>query len=156
VVRRHELAVVERELAVGPVEQECVVDRSAVELVRTDGEPEPVLARDLPDPVGVGARDLERRARELRERGLRVLAAGEEAHPPVRRVDGDERLGEEHELGAVARDFGGDLRDAVDRGVAVEQDRLGLGAGDSHGVAHAKASLATPTSGRAGSTRASV
>src|SRR5205814_6189023 len=59
VVRWHELAMVQRELAFRPVEQERVVDRPAVELVRADGEPETVLASDLAEPIGVRPGHLE-------------------------------------------------------------------------------------------------
>src|SRR5207302_6489225 len=102
--------------AVRPVEQKRVVDRPAVELVRADREPEAVRAGDLADPVGFRARNLERRAGELGPRRLRVLPAGEEAHPAVGRVDGNERLREEDELRAFPGRLSGDLGDPVDRG----------------------------------------
>ena len=59
VVRRHELAVVERELALRRVVEERVVERARplrVRLVDPDDEPDAVLARDRGEPVGVGAR----------------------------------------------------------------------------------------------------
>src|SRR5262245_30962751 len=73
VVRRDELAVLERERAVGSVVEERVVERPGplgVALGDACDEPGLVLVRDLPEPVRRLSGDLERLAREHRERLL--------------------------------------------------------------------------------------
>ena len=134
VVRRHELAVVERELARRrPVEQR-VVERSRplrVGLVDADDEPDAVLARDRGEPVGVGARHLERLAVQERERLLRprLGPAGERLRPRRGRVGGDEGLREDDELRAGGGRLRRPLGDPVDRAGAVEDRGLDLDAG---------------------------
>jgi hypothetical protein len=59
VVGRHELAVVERQLPLGAVKEQGVVDRAAVELVRSDREPHRVLPRDPGEAVGIRPGDLD-------------------------------------------------------------------------------------------------
>ena len=111
VVRRHELAVVQRELAVRPVEQERVVDRAAVELVRADRQPEPVLARrrcrcaprPRTAPPATRAPAARRRASPRRRLPRGSAPSGWSGYA------GEKGLGEEHELRALARRLGGDL-----------------------------------------------
>ena len=141
VVRRHELAVVQRERAVGRVVEQRVVERAGplgVDLVDAGDEPDAVLARDRAEPVARRARaPRPTRARAARRPpSRRVRPAGERLGPDRRRVRGDERLREDDELRARAGGLGGQRRELVERRLAVEHDRLGLDAGDVHGFPH--------------------
>ena len=73
-----------------------------------------------------------------RERLLRavVLPAGEGLRPARRRIDRHERLREDDELGAVAGGLRGERLEPVERRLAVEDDGLGLHAGDGDGAVH--------------------
>ena len=73
VVRGHELAVVERQAALGVVVEERVVERAGalrVDLGDAGDEPDAVLARDFPEPVGGGAGNLDGFLGEPGERGF--------------------------------------------------------------------------------------
>ena len=102
-------------------------------------EPDLVLARDLAEPPLGRPGDLDRLAREQRERLLGALLgpAGERLRPDRGRVGGNERLGEDDQPRALARGLGRAGAELLDRRVAVEDDRLELGAGDGDGLAHA-------------------
>ena len=82
VIRRHQLAMPQRKLAVGREDEQRVVERSAAALVDADGEDDPVLARDRADPLGVGARDGDRRLRKPRPELLSALAPHRERRAP--------------------------------------------------------------------------
>src|SRR5690242_20137967 len=102
--------MVQSELSSGRVDEQRVVDRAALDLVRADGEPDGARTRDLREPVGVGAGDLERLLREPGEgrtpvAGLLTTPAREVPHPPVRRIHRDEGLREEGEARAGCRDL---------------------------------------------------
>src|SRR5207244_661680 len=115
-IRGDELPVVDHELALGREEQEDVVERPAGQLVRADGEPERVLARDGGNPVDVGAGDAEALLGKPPEGLLRVsLPVCEMARPAAGRVEGNEGLGEERELRATLRSLGGERRELVNR-----------------------------------------
>jgi hypothetical protein len=94
------------------------------------------IAGDRAEPVGVRTRNLHRLAREPREGLFSVARADELARPAARRVDRDERLGKENHARALGRCFAGDRRELLDRGGAVEGDRLDLRAGDSNRCVH--------------------
>ena len=141
VVRRHELAVVKRERAVGGVVEQRVVQRAGplgIDLVDAGDEPHAVLACDCAEPVGVGPRHGERLAREQRERRLRtrVAPAGEVPRPDRGRVRGHVRLREDDQIGAAPRGLRGQPLELVERSCAVEDDRLRLHARDGDPVAH--------------------
>jgi hypothetical protein len=135
VVRRHELAVLQSQGAVRRVVEQCVVERSRplrVALGDAGHEPDLVLARDLGEPVGGLARNLERFPSEQGEGLLRarLLPPGQRARPDRRRIGRDERLRKDEQLGVVARGLGGQAAELLDRRVAVEDDWLGLEAGN--------------------------
>src|SRR5829696_1636780 len=136
VVRRHQLAVVQRQRTVGCEDEQRVVERAARALVDTDGEIEAVVARNRAEAFGVGARHLDRLVRKARPQWLSVFTRHERPHPAARWVDGNERLREEHEPrachGNVVRHYG----QLVERSLAVEDDGLDLGNGDTHRLVH--------------------
>src|SRR5205814_4251957 len=118
--------------------EEAVVEGAAVELVDAGDEPDAVLARDLAQPIGRRAGDLDGVGADPREDLLcpRVGPAGERTRPDRGRIHGHEGLREDDELragpGGLARKRG----ELVERRLAVEYDRLGLDAGDLDGLAH--------------------
>ena len=133
--------MVERERAVGRVVEERVVDRPrplGLDLVHAGDEPDPELARARAEALLGRRADRDRVLRDARERLLRagVLPAGERLRPPRRRIDRHERLGEDDELGSVARGLGGETLELVERPLAIEDDRLRLDAGDRDGAIH--------------------
>jgi hypothetical protein len=133
--------VVEREASLGVVVEKRVVEGAGplgVRLGHAGDEPDAVLGGYLSESVGGGPGHLDRLLREAREGrlGARVRPPGEVPCPDRRRVGGDEGLGEDHELSARARRLGGALGEALDGRLAVEHDRLDLGAGDRDGAAH--------------------
>src|SRR5437588_5135075 len=136
VVRRHELPVVDDEPRVRAEDEQRVVERAAGELVGADGEPDALLARDACEPLGGRARHLDRLAREPPEHRLHVGAAGEEANPPVGGVDRDERLREERQPRPGAPGLVRESGDLLDRRLALEDDGLGLDAGDLDRLVH--------------------
>ena len=112
VVRRDELAVVQRKPAVRPVVQKRVVERSRplrVALVHAGDEPNLVLACNRAEAIRVRARHLDRLAGELRERALRARVGPprEELRPRGARIRRHERLGEDDELGTAGLRLGG-------------------------------------------------
>ena len=147
VVRRHELAVVQRELAGGREGQQRVVERRpgplGVDLVDADDEPDAVLLRRRTHPVDVRAGDLNRLACQPCERllGRGGRPARELLRPDRRGVCGYERLGQDDELRALAGRLAGEPLELGERRVAVEDRRLGLDAGDGDRVAHAASLL---------------
>ena len=126
--------------AVGPVDEERVVERPAGALVDADREPDAVVLRDLAEAIACRAGHLDRLAHEARERrpGGGVGPGGQEPHPAVRRVAGDERLGEEDELGPGRRRLRGERVEALERPVPVEDRGLGLHARDGDGAPHVR------------------
>ena len=97
-----------------------------------------MLPRDLAEPVGGGPGHLDGLLGEARESrlGARVGPAGEVLRPDRGRVRGQVGLREDDELRPVRRGLGRALGQALDRGFAVEDDGLDLGAGDGDGAAH--------------------
>ena len=92
VVRRHQLAVVERERAVRREDEQRVVDRAAVELVHADREVDAVLARDRADPLGrPRSEPRPTRARAAPRAPSRCLVPAGEAPRPAARRDRRER-----------------------------------------------------------------
>ena len=83
-------------------------------------------------------RHLHRGRGEGGERGLRpgISPTRKRLRPRGRGIDRDERLREYDELRALARRFGDEPLELVERGVPIEHDRLGLNARDGHGLAH--------------------
>src|SRR6266540_1659925 len=136
VVRGHQLAVVQRELAVGRVDEQAVVESSAVALVHSEREVNAVLARDRAEPVGVGAWDLDGLPREPREERLAVCAADELSHPAARWVNGNEGLRQQDEPRTLPGGLGGDSCDLVERRGSVEDHRLDLRARDLDRFVH--------------------
>jgi hypothetical protein len=138
VVRRHELAVMAAKRAVGPVDEERVVERAAGALVDPDRKPDATPLRDLAEPVACRAWHLDRFAHQARERraGGGVGAGRQEAHPAVRRIAGDKRFGEEHELGPRRGRLSRERVEALERPVPIEDCRLGLDARDGDGAPH--------------------
>ena len=138
VVGRHELSVVTAKHPVGPVDEQRVVERAARALVDPHREPDAIALGDLAQPVARRARHLNRLAHQARERrpGGGVGPGRQEAHPAVRRVAGDEGLGEEHELGAGRGRLSRERVEALERPVAIEDRRLGLDARDGDGAPH--------------------
>ena len=142
VVRRHELPVVERELARGRVVEERVVDRArtgGVDLVDPGDEPDAVLAGDRAQSVGIGARHLERLSVQERERRLRarIRPAGERLRPRRGRIGGNERLREDDEPRARCGGLGRAFREPVERRSSIEDRGLDLAARDGQRLAHA-------------------
>ena len=84
------------------------------------------------------ARNLDALAGEHRERRLRarVGPAGQVLRPGGGRVRGDEGLRKDDELGSFSGSLGGQRAEPVDRPLAIEDDRLGLDAGDRDGALH--------------------
>jgi hypothetical protein len=78
---------VEHELPVRRVDEQGVVQRSPIALVRTDREPQAVFARDLGEPVGGWPGDLDRLPDQAGKRGLR-LAVGFSGQVAGQRLDG--------------------------------------------------------------------
>src|SRR5205085_3420743 len=74
--------------------------------------------------------------REPAEDRLRVAAAREVAHPAVRRVGGDECLGEEREPCPGRGALAGEPGELLDRRVAIQDHRLRLDARDLHRLVH--------------------
>ena len=108
VVRRHELAVLARERAVGGVVEQRVVERRGprgVDLGDAGDDPDAVLPRGGADPRLGLARDGDRLAGEQRERlgCARLGPARERLRPDRGRVRGDERLREDEQLRAARR-----------------------------------------------------
>jgi hypothetical protein len=146
VVRRDELAVVERERALRVVVEERVVERPRplrVDLGHAGHEPDAVLARDLAEAVGRRAGHLDRLLGETGEGRLRarVGPAREEPGPRRGRIGGDERLREDDELRARSGRLAGDLVQAREARLPVEDDGLDLSARDGDGTTHGAGSI---------------
>src|SRR5262249_56487414 len=120
----------------GGVEERRVVERAALGLVDADGEPDSGFAGGGSDPLGTRARDLDRLLREPRPDPRSLRAVCELAHPAVRWVDRNERLGEQRELRAVCGRLARERGELLDRRVAVEDDRLRLDTGNPHTRVH--------------------
>ena len=102
---------------------------------RNDGA---MLARNLADPALARAGHGDGLTSEQRESRFRarIVPAGERLRPGRRRIGRKERLGEDHQRGAVARGLGGEHGQLLDRGVTIEHDRLGLDTGDHERAVH--------------------
>ena len=142
VVRRHELAVLQRQVAVGPVEEERVVEGARVRRValgHAGHEPDLVLAGELAEPALGGAGYLDRLAGQQREGLLGALLgpAGKRLRPDRGRIGRDHGLREDDQARALGGGFGGRLAELLDRGVPVEDHRLDLGTGDGQALMHA-------------------
>src|SRR5918994_1093748 len=142
VVGRHEFPVLEDEAPVWPVVQERVVDRAGalgVDLRDARDEPHAVRLRSLTETVGSRAWHCHGLLRDAGEGRLRALVGptGEVLRPGRGRIDRDEGLGEDDELGALAGGLGGQPLELLQRRVAVENDRLGLHASGFDRALHA-------------------
>jgi hypothetical protein len=131
----------QRELSLRGVVEERVVERArplGVELVDADHQPDPVLARDRPEPVRVRARELERLAVQERERllGARRTPAGQGFRPHRARVGRDERLREDDEVRSAGHRLRGPFGDAGEGARTIEDRRLDLDARRRDGLAH--------------------
>ena len=122
--------------AVRPEEEECVVDRPTLALVRADGEPETVFARNRAERVGVRPRYLDRLFEQSSEETVRRRSVSEVTDPAIRWVHRYERLGEERQLRSARRRLACEGRCLRDRRVAVEDHRLRLHAGHTNGSVH--------------------
>ncbi len=132
VIRRDELAMVQRKRPVGRVDEQGVVDRAALELVHADGEPDAGVARSGADarPPGPGARPTPGRAepRAARPRcRARARVPSGSTGTRARTSPGTARAWRR------PRSLASELGELVDRRVAVEHDRLGLDARDADG-----------------------
>ena len=141
VVRRHQLAVVEREPAVRTVEEQRVVERPGplwLDLGHAGHEPDPVLGGDAPEAVGGRTRNLDGLPGKEGERGLRagIVPSGQRLRPDRGRISRNERLREGNEPGAGPGSLGSQLRQPVERRLAIQDHRLRLDAGDCHRAAH--------------------
>ena len=151
-VGRHELPVLERETPVGPVVQERVVEGAGalgIDLGDTRDEPHAVRLGGRAEAVGCRARHRNGLLRDAGEGRLRALVgpAGEVLRPGRGGIDRDEGFGEDDELGALTGSLGGQLLELLQRGVAVEDDRLGLDACGFDRAFHAADSRTAPPSG---------
>src|SRR2546422_2705364 len=82
VIRRHQLAMAQRELAILVEDEERVVERPAVELVDADGENERVLLGGGADPLRLCARNSDRLARKAGPQLFPALAPDRERPRP--------------------------------------------------------------------------
>ena len=113
VVRRHELAVLQRERAVGSVVEERVVERRGargVDLGDAGDDPDAVRSRGRADPrLGLARARRPTRGRAARTPRSRPARPSPRAPwPRPRRGRRDERLGEDEQLRAVPGGLGGE------------------------------------------------
>jgi hypothetical protein len=97
-----------------------------------------MLARNLADPALARAGHGDGLTREQRESRFRarIVPAGERLRPGRGWIGRKKRFGEDDQRGAVARRLGGEHGEFLDRGVAIEHDRLGLDTGDHERAVH--------------------
>ncbi len=148
VVRRHQLAMLEGELAVRAVVEERVVERPGavtLDLVHADDEPDAVRAGDLGQALAPGAGNLDRLAGQHGERRLAsfVSPAGEELRPRRRRIRGHEHFREDDELGAGAGGLADQSLELVERRGLIEHDGLDLDARNVDRLTHEPNSAAS-------------